>query len=161
MDAVHVHLLLAHVPVVGAFGVVFLLLLALLRRSSEFARAALYVAVIIAFAAGAVFLTGEAAEDTVERIPGVLESAIEVHEDVAGVALWSTVVFGALAAGMLVGFRRREIPRSVMGAVLVVSLALGGILGYTANLGGQIRHPELGSLQSPASMSVDPRERER
>lgn len=64
MSIVHVHLLLNHLPVVGAFLGVLLLAFALLRRSSEMGKFALGLLAAIAAIAVVVFFTGEPAEES-------------------------------------------------------------------------------------------------
>jgi hypothetical protein len=55
-----------------------------------------------------------------------------------------TGVTGIAALIGLIIFRRAEkLPGWVIGAALVLSLATSGLMGWTANLGGQIRHTEI------------------
>jgi len=54
-------------------------------------------------------------------------------------------MLGAAALAALVFFRRRTLSRGVMLGLLVAGLVPTGALAYTANLGGQIRHPEIRS----------------
>ena len=145
MNSAHLHLLLNHVPVLGAFGVLALLAIAFVRRDSPLARLALGFAAMLAAASVAVFLTGEPAEEIVERLPGIAETAIEPHEEAALIATIAFGVFGAAALVTLIGFRRRELPRWVTGTALSGMLVVSGLMGYTANLGGMIRHTEIGS----------------
>jgi hypothetical protein len=48
----------------------------------------------------------------------------------------------AAGLGVLVGFRGRGVPRVTTSTVLVLALAAAAWIGYAANLGGQISHPE-------------------
>lgn len=144
MSLVHLHLVLNHVPVIGAVFVLLVLLLAFWKRSSEMGRLALGMLVVIGFVSAFVFLTGEPAEEAVENLAGVSESAIHLHEDAATVALVLSGVLGLLSVGFLWWYQRREIPRVVLGTALIAVLALTGTMGWTANLGGRIRHTEIG-----------------
>ena len=143
MSLVHLHLLLNHVPVIGTVFVLFVLLLALWRRSSELGRLAFGSLVVIGFLSAVVFLTGEPAEEAVENLAGVSEGVIHLHEDAAAMSLVLAGVLGVLSIGLLWWYQRTEIPRSVLGAAVVAVLALTGTMGWTANLGGQIRHTEI------------------
>ena len=147
MNAAHLHLLLNHLPVVGTMVGILLLAYALLRRSPELARASLGLFVLLALAGVVVYLTGEPAEETVENLAGVSESAIESHEEAALVATMLLGVLGVVALGGLVAFRKRAagIPRGFAALALALSLAPAAAMGYTANLGGQIRHTEIRS----------------
>ncbi len=144
MNWPHVHLIINHVPVIGLPLVILLLGTALYRRSDELVRVSLGAFVFIALAAIPVYLTGQAAEETVKDLPGVTENIIGTHEDVASYALVAIEALGIAALAGLIFFRRsHKIPLWFVGAVLVVALGAAAVTGLTANLGGQIRHPEI------------------
>ena len=144
MNWAHVHLMLSHLPVVGTIFGVLLLLLALLRKSEELKRVSLGVFVLTALLALPVYFTGEPAEKVVEHLPSVTESLIEEHEDAALFALLMAGSAGVVALAGLILFRRAErLPGWVVGAALVLSLSTSGLMGWTANRGGRIRHTEI------------------
>jgi hypothetical protein len=153
MDVIHLHLLLNHVPLIGAIGVILLLGLALLRNSGELGKVALGFLVLLGAVAGVVFLTGEPTEELVERLPGVSETIMEAHEEVALVATIAMGGLAALALAALVVYRHRTLPRWVGATGMIGTIGVVGIMAYTANLGGQIRHTEIrpgGVAQAPA-----------
>jgi hypothetical protein len=144
MDAAHAHLILNHIPVVGLGAAILLLLYAFARKSDEMKKAALAGFVLLALVAIAVFLTGKAAEDIVEDLPGVSESFIEQHEEAATVSLIAIELLGALSLAGLVFTRRSKVfPKWFAVVSLAASLAVAGVITWTANLGGQIRHTEI------------------
>ena len=145
MNVVHVHLLLNHVPVVGAVIGTLLLAYAAVRRNSEVSKIALALFAALAAVSVAVFLTGEPAEEAVEHLPGFSESITEQHEELARVAMISIVAFGVLAIGALTYFRRRVLPRWFAATSLLFSLTIVALMAVTANSGGQIRHSEIRS----------------
>ena len=149
MSLVHVHLMLNHLPVIGAVFVAALLAAAVYRRSAELTRVALAFVALLGVTSVVVFLTGEPAEELVERLPGVSESIMERHEEVALVATIVMSSAAALALIVLAVFRNRLFPRWIASSSLVAALGLTAIMGYTANLGGQIRHSEIRATQSP------------
>jgi uncharacterized membrane protein len=143
VSTLHLHLLLNHVPVLGAYLAILVLAAALVKRRSDWARAGLWLVVALTAVAVGVYFTGESAEEAVEHLPGVAEAAIERHEEVAKLA---TIVFataGVLALGALLARRKREIGRGLAAAALGVMLVVGGAIGYAAGLGGLVRHTEL------------------
>lgn len=143
MNWAHIHLMLNHVPVLGTvFGLV-LLVWGLLRRSDVLQRAALATFVVVALTAIVVYLTGEPAEGVVERLVGTAEPAIEAHEGAAVVSLIGVELLGVIALGGLVLARRSWHAALTLGA-LVGSMVTAGLMARTANLGGQIRHTEVG-----------------
>src|SRR5690606_32681293 len=69
---------------------------------------------------------------------------IEHHEEAGKVAFLASVVLGVLAlAGLVVGRKGTSVPRPLVLATLAEGLALSGYRGYTAHLGGLIRHTEI------------------
>ncbi len=84
MNQAHFHLLLNHAPIIGpAFGIA-VLLAGFIFKSDPVKRAALGIFVLAALLAIPAFLTGEGAEEIVEKLPGVNETLMETHEDVSG-----------------------------------------------------------------------------
>lgn len=150
MDPVYAHLTLNHVPVIGTLIALVLLAGAFLRRSDELARAALWLLVVMSLFGVVAFLTGEPAEERVEHLPGFSENAIHEHEEAAEPTLIAIIVMGVAALGALVAFwKKPQLPRWVVVAVLVAALVCAGLLGWTARLGGQIRHTEVGAAPAP------------
>ena len=80
MSSIHLHLLLNHVPVIGAVLGLALLGVAFLRRSDELGKFALGAFAFLGAVSVVVFLTGETAEELVEKLPGFSEALTERHE---------------------------------------------------------------------------------
>ena len=150
MNPVHWHLLLNHLPVIGTLLGVLLLAWGTVRKSEELKQASLGIFVFAAVIAIPTFLTGEPAEEVAAQLPGVTEALIERHEDIARIALILTGLTGALALAGL--FLRRRAPWLVAMA-LVFGVVAAGAMGYTANLGGQVRHTEIRSGAASASLT--------
>jgi uncharacterized membrane protein len=144
MNGAHLHLVLTHLPVVGILVASGLLAVGLWRRQEVLSRAGLVLFALSGLGAGAAYLTGEGAEDTLEGIGTISESVVDRHEDAAGIALGASVVVGVLSLGLLWLSRGRSLRRRASVGVLVVGLGASGLLAWTANLGGQIRHTEIG-----------------
>jgi len=155
MDLLHLHLVLNHVPVIGAVIGVGLLVVALLRRSSDLGKTALGLFAILAATSVVVFVSGEPAEELVEKLPGFSEALTERHEDVARVAMIAMIIVGVFSVVGLLTFWKRALARWVTPVALALSLVATGIMGYTANLGGQIRHSEIRSTSAAVSATED------
>jgi len=143
MNGAHLHLLLNHVPVIGAIGILLLAFVAWLRKSSDVLRTTLLFAFGNAVAALVVYLTGDGAEDLVRQLPDVSRAMIERHEDAALVA---TIAAGALGLASLVAllvYRKRTPPAWATRAMLLAAFVPVAFMGWAANLGGQIRHTEI------------------
>lgn len=145
MDLHHLHLALNHIPVLGLIFGVAILAYASLRRQDSVVRVAFGLFGASGVGAVAAYLTGEGAEEVVENIAAVPHAVIESHEEMGLIALIAAAVVGGLALIALVVWRTVDIPRWVIGVAFVLAIGAGGVVGYTANLGGQIRHVELRS----------------
>lgn len=144
MNAAHFHLMLIHVPVLGTIFCFVLLAFGILKKNDLLMKTALGALVVVALLSIPAYLTGEPAEEIVERLPGVQENAIEPHEEAAEGAFLSVLVAGILALAGLLCFRKgRLMPRWFAGLVLILSLVSGVLMGRTAYLGGKIHHSEL------------------
>ena len=144
MSWTHIHLALSHVPVIGILIVLLLFTVATLRRSTELMRVSYALLVLLAATAVVVYLTGEPAEELVENLPGFSEPLVERHEEVALIATIGMVALGLVALVGLIRFRGPRIAPAWYGrGVLLLVLLMGGVIAWTANLGGQIRHSEI------------------
>jgi hypothetical protein len=144
INPAHLHLALNHLPVLGVLFGTLLLGFGLWRRSEILRRTSLVVLLLTGLAAGAVYLTGEPAEGLVEKVAGVSDARIEQHEDAATVATTGAVLLGLAAAVLLWRSRRTgALSAPFLKATLVLGVLTTGAMAWTANLGGQIRHPEL------------------
>ena len=142
--------MLNHLPVVGALFSLLLLGWSLIRRSTEILKLALGVALLAGLSSVPAYLTGEPAEEVIEHMAGVDEAYIEGHESMGKFALWCGVALGIVAATALAAGTRnpRWLPAGTA-ITLLASALVFDVMGYTAHLGGQIRHPEIrdGAIQ--------------
>lgn len=150
MNPTHLHLMLNHIPVIGvAFGL-GILLFSLWRKSEELKHVALGLFVLTALLTVPVYLTGEPAEDGVKPFVTSSSQFIEQHEKVAVIAFTGVLVLGASAlAGLLVFRRGKLVPVWFSSCVLVASFAVGALMAWTSNLGGQVHHTEIRSAVAP------------
>jgi hypothetical protein len=144
MNGAHVHLVLNHVPVLGTLFCVLALGVALLKKSDEVARAALFGLVLVALLTLPAYFSGEKAEDIVRRLPEVSTEIMEEHEEAALPALLTIEAAGVLAlAALFVGRGGRPQARwAVLGALGLGVVGLG-LAGRASNLGGQVHHSEV------------------
>jgi uncharacterized membrane protein len=143
MSTIHLHLLLNHIPVVGSLLAVVVFAAAFFLKETVSTKFALAFTAAIAAVAVVVYFTGGAAEDAVEKLAGVTEGAIKRHEEAAEVTTIAIGIFGVLSALAFIMVRSRRAPRWLALAGLVGSIAVSGLMAWTANLGGQIRHTEI------------------
>jgi uncharacterized membrane protein len=145
MDLAHLHLMLNHVPVVGIAIGFAVLLAGAVARSRGISGAGLAIIVFSALVAVPVYLTGESAEELIEKLPGSSESLTSQHESAAALSLALVIASGvfALGAGFLAFVKNTDRPNILVIGTLLVALITGTSMFRTANLGGQIRHTEI------------------
>ena len=150
MIPVKIHLMLNHAPLWGTCFAFLLLVYSLAARKEDIRKVALAFSLLVALVTPAVFFSGEKSEDLVERIPGVVESAIESHEEAGELALTASLVLAAMAATQLLLYlfpSTHRLRGRLAWAFLLVMLAALLAIANTARLGGKIRHTdELGGL---------------
>lgn len=153
MSQVHIHLLITHLPVFGSLLGAVVLLYALFSRSVPTKNAAYLLFVISAIGAAVAYLTGEGAEEAAEKLPGVAEQAIELHEDAAMASLIVLLILGAFSlTGIFLNMRNTSYAKQIAIGILLVSFTGFGLVARTASLGGKIRHTEIatGTTVPPA-----------
>lgn len=154
MDSAHLHLMLNHFPLFALVIGVPIVLYGAIRNSQAMVNTGLIIFLAAAVVAVPTYLTGEPAEDIVENLPGVSEAFIESHEDAAKLALGFAVVTGiASAVGLAIGFFKPAIQRYAATPALLLAVVTLGLMGWTANLGGQIRHTEIRAGDAAATQS--------
>ncbi len=144
MDAVHIHLVLVHFPIVGILFGLIILAIGLYKKNEVLQKTSLVILVLMALVTIPVFLSGEGAEETVEHLAGVSETIIENHEELAEVAIWFMEALGLLSLLGLVAIKKNlSIKNTVLISTLLFSIVTFGIFAQLGNLGGQIRHSEI------------------
>ena len=145
MNPAHLHLLLNHVPTIGfAFGI-GLLGLSLIRGSEDLRRASCVVFFGVALVAIPTYLSGDAARFILKTQSDLAEDVVTAHRNAAMLALILMEIVGLIGWLALWRFRRWHQP-----AVLVLSIVAFALMARAANIGGQIRHPEILAAESPA-----------
>jgi len=152
MNLAHIHLLLNHFPTIGTIIGIGLFLVGLVARSNDLKRASLVVFLGIALITLPTYMSGNAAQEMIckagPKAPcadqGVSRALIEKHEGAALLAFIFMQLTGAFAWLGLWQFRRiARFPIWSLTAVTVLSLVTFGLMAQAANLGGDIRHPEI------------------
>ncbi len=144
MDQTHIHLLITHLPIFGSILGGLVLAYGLWSKSSDTKIAAYFLFIISSIGVGISYLTGEAAEETVENIQGVVEANIKTHEEFALFALISLIILGvASILGLFLTIRKSSLTRTTAFVILFISLISFGLVARTGYLGGQIRHTEI------------------
>ena len=147
MNGIHIHLLLNHIPVIGVLIGLVVFAVGVWRRNDSWMRLALGLFVLVALASLGTMVTGEGAEEAVERLPGISQALIEPHEEAAELAAWASYLLGTISLAALLRVRKHAMPRPLTVAILPLVLLVTGLMAYAANLGGQIRHTEIRAIE--------------
>ncbi len=150
MNQIHIHLLITHLPIFGSILGGLVLAHGLWTDSNQTKIAAYNLFIISAIGAGIAYLTGEAAEESVEKLQGVIEATIKTHEEFSIFALVSLIILGvASILGLFLTLRKSSLTRTLAIIILFISLISFGLVARTGYLGGQIRHTEINSTNNP------------
>jgi uncharacterized membrane protein len=152
MNPAHLHLLTTHIPVVGTFFGLFLLLFGCLRKSDELKRASLLVFLVAAIITLPAYLSGSPTAALLKRLViGVSMDAGDQHAEVAILGLSGSLVLGVVSLLGLIAFRKSaRLPGAFVMLTLFLAVVSCALLAWTANLGAQIRHPEIHQTERAA-----------
>jgi hypothetical protein len=144
MDAASLHLILNHAPVFFVLSGIPLFLYGYWRKHSLLTYLGLGFFVLGAIFTLPVYFSGEETEEAVEHLPGVLESLIKDHEEMAERALFFMEALGV--GSLITGFSlyyQWAAKRFLLPVIMLLSFVAGLFIVQTAHLGGQIRHTEI------------------
>jgi hypothetical protein len=157
LNLAHFHLVLNHVPTIGTVIALGLLMVGYSRRDDSLKHIGLEVLFLIAVLTVPVYMTGVAAYQTIRKVPEVSEAAIRLHQDIALIGFTITEVAGFVGWVALWQWRRHgRAARGVVPAATLLLIAALAVMGGAANVGGEIRHPEIGIPSDAATAIVDP-----
>ena len=143
MSPIHLHLLVNHLPILGAPFVLLLLAWGWLARSRDLTRAALWLTVPLALTGLLADQTGDAAKHALRDASWIERPLVHEHEeraDLAEIALYAAGAGGLFALWW--GRKRAEErwPAALTGAVPLLAALLAA---WTGLAGGVIRHDEI------------------
>jgi uncharacterized membrane protein len=156
MNLAHVHLLLNHFPTIG-FGIgLGLFLVGLIGKNDYLQRVSFVIFFLIALIAMPTYMSGNAAQEVLQDEPAVSQNLVRAHEDAALVAFILMEITGFVAWLGLWQFRLiSRLASWNVAAVLVLGIASFGLMAKAANLGGEIRHPEIVQAQVVQAQQTD------
>jgi hypothetical protein len=146
----HIHLLLNHWPIIGAFIGLALFVIALATRNRDLKQASYILFVGLALLSIPVYLSGNAAAEVMKRQQKESWSAplADTHEGAAMLALLALEATGIFAlCGLWPSARSQKVETDtrawVSMGVLISALATAGLMSVAGNTGGHISHPEI------------------
>ena len=149
MNWAHLHLMITHIPVIGIGAIIAFMLIGRIRGSREIEWASLQMFVALALLSIVVYLTGSPANRQMRDLPGISRDVIHRHSTAADFAFWSLEALGAFSLAVLFRFRSTaDVPVRIIIMLLALAFVVLALMIWTANLGGRIRHPEIGATSA-------------
>lgn len=146
MDPLQLHLLVNHVPIVGAFTALLVVVIGLVRKNHTVQTVGLAVYTVMALAVLPTYFSGEGAEERIENIAGISHDVIHEHEESAELSLTVMLIAAAVALGALVTQWKGLAFAPTLTTIFVALAVLAMIqIARTGHEGGKIRRPDLGS----------------
>lgn len=144
MNQAHFHLVVNHLPIIAPL-IGFLVLLGGLAVKSEIVkRTAFAIFVFGAICTLPAFVSGEGAEEILEKMPDVSHQIIHEHEEKAEVFAWASYLLGVLAGiSLWANWKQKSFANLLGYVVLVLGLIVMFLAAQTGTSGGEIRHPEI------------------
>ncbi|GAB4395801.1 MAG: hypothetical protein OHK0053_06620 [Microscillaceae bacterium] len=160
MNGAQIHLLLNHIPILGALFGLILLIFGFIRANRSLTQAALLTFIVAALVTIPVDWSGEAAEEILEEKyeAQVSHDLIHEHEEMAELSVALMLALGGLSLlAFYFSWRKHRFATLANGAVLVLALVVFVTMARTGHSGGLIRHPELLPVTptAPASSQDD------
>ncbi|MER2998805.1 hypothetical protein [Pontibacter populi] len=156
MNEAHLHITLNHFPIIGSILGIAILTAGMFFKSRDTVRTALVVLIISAIVAIPTYLTGEAAEETVEHMAGISEDLIHEHEEQAELYIWLIVGLGVLAAiSFFADIKQLAMRKTLFILTIVLGLVSIFFARQVGTSGGEINHPEIRSDFVPAADDHD------
>lgn len=153
MDAVHIHLALNHLAIFGVFIGTIIFLYGLFKKDATIVKISLAMYVLLSVISIPVYLSGEGAEETVEDLISGGHRVIHRHEELAETAIWVMYALGLISILNLYRIRRTKQMNSKMNAAnFLLGLVTSVLFIIVGNLGGQIRHTEIRTDRTEASV---------
>lgn len=146
MEAVHLHIVLTHFPIVGTLIGFVILAYGQFAKNDDIKKVALVTFIVMALLTIPVFMSGEEAEETVENLSGVSEQLIENHEELAEKVIWLMGLLGVFSIiNLFMIIKKVAIAKTLSLITIILSAITFGLLAKTGNTGGEIRHSEIRS----------------
>jgi uncharacterized membrane protein len=159
MNGAHFHLLINHLPIVGTYFALLVLVAGYIFKNTTVKNTGLALIVVAALVAIPAYLTGDPAEDVLKAAGQANKSLIHEHEENAEGAIWVCEIGGLLALIALYASNRKM--KSAGRLTLLVTLAAVASAAFWVKVGvsgGEIRHTEIRSGNAPVQQNADSEE---
>lgn len=144
MIGAYPHLFINHLPVLGTIIGMLILGTGMFLKNDTVKQTGLGTSVFAAVSSILALFTGDFANEVVKTIPGIQESIIEYHENMAYMSLWILIPSGVISAMAFYSIMKKEkAAKNMVIAAMALSFITAGMMTYVGKTGGRIRHTEL------------------
>jgi uncharacterized protein YacL len=159
MNAAHFHLVINHLPIIGSFiGLLLIIYSHLINKDKSNLKAGLVILALSCFSILPVYFSGEAAEDLVKQLQSVNHEAIEEHEELAELGFYISLFIGLLSSITFLSVKRKNEKANILTIITIFSTvlltALFILIGHT---GGEIKHPEIEQAEQSSIDRLKPK----
>lgn len=144
MNDAHLHMVVNHFPIIGTIFGVGILIAGLVLKNNSARNIAYFLFIISAIFAAISMNTGEGAEEIAEKLPGVTEQIIEIHEEIAEKFSLIMYFLGSFSLiSLLLAVFKKHQEKYVGYFTLLVAIIALYFAQQTGTTGGEIRHTEI------------------
>jgi uncharacterized membrane protein len=162
MNQAHFHLVLNHIPIIMPGVGLLVMLGGYMLKSETVKRTAYSIFILGAIITIPAFLTGEGAEEIIEKVQGIDKQFIKQHERVADTFSILCYVLGGISlVGLWANWEQKQISKIIGLSTVVFSIAVLVFAKQTGTTGGEIRHSEIRPQSADGFLSVPLPESER
>ena len=145
MNAGHMHLILNHAPIFGAFVGMLIFGIGMFRRNNTLEKTGLITLIAAGIATLPTYFTGEGAEEVAEQFKESSHDMIHEHEELAetGLILMIALALASLILLIMMWRSKKSSHGLMKSTVLSLAATTFGLMMIVGNTGGKIRRPEL------------------
>lgn len=144
MNDAHLHMVVNHVPIMGAIFGLGILIAGLLLKNNTLKNTAYILFIIAAVFSFFAMSTGEGAEEIVEDFPNIGHQIIHEHEEIAEKFAISIYVLGVISLiGIYANFKNHAKSNLVAFIALTIALVVVILAQQVGTTGGEVRHTEI------------------
>jgi hypothetical protein len=144
MNPFHLHLLVNHLPIVGIYLALLVLIAGLILKNRAIKHVALCLLMIAGVGAFVAHVTGEGAEESSELRNDFSHDLIEKHEHASEPFFQIMILLTLLSAiALFFSLKKKKWSNYLIILITIISLAAAYFAQQAGTSGGAIRHPEI------------------
>lgn len=152
MNQAHLHMVFNHFPIIGMFFGIGILLFGLVKKQTILINTAYVIFIICMIFGKATMMTGEGAEEIVEKL-NISHDIIHEHEETAETFMKILYVIGLLSIIGIFNNLKEKFNKNIIAVIVLIFGFIGVFFAkQTGTTGGEIRHTE---IRNESNLSVD------